>query len=172
MTPPASAVHSGPHRIGLARSDAAGRNSGDGAIGPIRIRKWREAWHGRGSTAQIVAPGGYIAAAARCNDGFPEHGNFKRLLFDHGSPRALLDTIMSPGFSMYDQWEAQLLAGVLLKARVGLYSELPSENVRRAHLEPITDLEETLSAELQRVGADAPIAVLPEGPMTIPYVEA
>ena len=73
---------------------------------------------------------------------------------------------------MYDQWEAQLLAGVLLKARVGLYSELPSENVRRAHLEPIADLEETLSAELQRVGADAPIAVLPEGPMTIPYVEA
>ena len=74
--------------------------------------------------------GGYIATAARCNDGFPEHGNFKRLLFDHDSPRALLDTIMSPGFSMYDQWEAQLLAGVLLKARVGLYSELPPENVR------------------------------------------
>ena len=131
-----------------------------------------QAVKGMSAAAQIVAPGGYIATAARCNDGFPEHGNFKRLLFDHGSPRALLDTIMSPGFSMYDQWEAQLLAGVLLKARVGLYSELPSENVRRAHLEPITDLEETLSAELQRVGADAPIAVLPEGPMTIPYVEA
>jgi nickel-dependent lactate racemase len=131
-----------------------------------------QAVKGMSAAAQIVAPGGYIATAARCNDGFPEHGNFKRLLFDHGSPRALLDTIMSPGFSMYDQWEAQLLAGVLLKARVGLYSELRSENVRRAHLEPIADLEETLSAELQRVGADAPIAVLPEGPMTIPYVEA
>jgi len=130
------------------------------------------AFPGLTPTQQIVAQDGLIVQASKCNDGFPAHGNFKKLLFDHDSPRALLDTIMSPGFSMYDQWEAQLLAGVLLKARVGLYSELRSENVRRAHLEPIADLEETLSAELQRVGADAPIAVLPEGPMTIPYVEA
>jgi lactate racemase len=130
-----------------------------------------QAVKGMSAAAQIVSPGGYIATAARCNDGFPEHGNFKRLLFDHGSPRALLDTIMAPGFSMYDQWEAQLLAGVLLKARVGLYSELPAEQVRRAHLEPISDLEDTLSSELQRAGPDATVAVLPEGPMTIPYVE-
>jgi lactate racemase len=131
-----------------------------------------QAVKGMSAAAQIVAPGGYIAIAARCNDGFPEHGNFKRLLFDHDSPRALLDTIMAPGFSMYDQWEAQLLAGILLKARVGLYSELTAEHVRRAHLEPIADLDEVLSSELRRVGAEAPVAVLPEGPMTIPYVEA
>jgi lactate racemase len=130
-----------------------------------------QAVKGMSAAAQIVAPGGYIATAARCNDGFPEHGNFKRLLFDHDSPRALLDTIMGPGFSMYDQWEAQLLAGVLLKARVGLYSELPADHVRRAHLEPIVDLEEVLSSELRRVGSGAPVAVLPEGPMTIPYVD-
>jgi lactate racemase len=130
-----------------------------------------QAVKGMSAAAQIVAPGGYIATAARCNDGFPEHGNFKRLLFDHDSPRALLDTIMAPGFSMYDQWEAQLLAGVLLKARVGLYSELPADHVRRAHLEPIVDLEEVLSSELRRVGSGAPVAVLPEGPMTIPYVD-
>jgi nickel-dependent lactate racemase len=130
-----------------------------------------QAVKGMSAAAQIVTPGGYIATAARCNDGFPEHGNFKRLLFDHDSPRALLDTIMAPGFSMYDQWEAQLLAGVLLKARVGLYSELPADHVRRAHLEPIVDLEEVLSSELRRVGSGAPVAVLPEGPMTIPYVD-
>jgi nickel-dependent lactate racemase len=130
-----------------------------------------QAVKGMSAAAQIVAPGGYIATAARCNDGFPEHGNFKRLLFDHDSPRALLDTIMAPGFSMYDQWEAQLLAGVLLKARVGLYSELPADHVRRAHLEPIADLDEVLSSELRRVGSGAPVAVLPEGPMTIPYVD-
>jgi lactate racemase len=130
-----------------------------------------QAVKGMSAAAQIVAPGGYIATAARCNDGFPEHGNFKRLLFDHDSPRALLETIMAPGFSMYDQWEAQLLAGVLLKARVGLYSDLPAEQVRRAHLEPIADLAEALSSELERAGSGAPVAVLPEGPMTIPYVQ-
>jgi nickel-dependent lactate racemase len=125
---------------------------------------------GMSAAAQIVAEGGYIATASRCNDGFPDHGNFKRLLFDHDSPRAMLETIEAPGFSMYDQWEAQLLAIIRLKARVGLYSELPPEDVRRAHLEPIADIAAAVGRELDRVGRDAPVAVLPEGPMTIPYV--
>ena len=125
---------------------------------------------GMHAAGQIVSPGGFILAASRCNDGFPEHGNFKRLLFDHASPRALLDTITRPGFSLYDQWEAQLLAIVRLRADVGLYSELAAEDVRRAHLEPVADITARLAAEIGRRGADAPIAVLPEGPQTIPYL--
>jgi nickel-dependent lactate racemase len=125
---------------------------------------------GMSAAAQVVAQDGYIATASRCNDGFPAHGNFKSLLFDHGSPRALLDTIEAPGFSLYDQWEAQLLALIRLKARVGLLSELPAEDVRRAHLEPIDDVAAAVGRELARLGADAPVAVLPEGPQTIPYV--
>ena len=38
---------------------------------------------GMSAAAQIVEQGGYIATASRCNDGFPAHGNFKTLLFDH-----------------------------------------------------------------------------------------
>jgi nickel-dependent lactate racemase len=125
---------------------------------------------GMSAAAQIVEEGGYIAAAARCNDGFPEHGNFKKLLFDHPSPRAVLDAIEAPGFSLYDQWEAQLLALIRLKARVGLRSELADEDVRRAHLEPIADVGAAVARELERRGRDAPVAVLPEGPQTIPYV--
>jgi nickel-dependent lactate racemase len=67
---------------------------------------------GMSAAAQVVSEGGFIAAAARCNDGFPAHGNFKKLLFEHDSPRAMLDTILTPGFSMYDQWEAQLLGNI------------------------------------------------------------
>jgi nickel-dependent lactate racemase len=74
------------------------------------------------------------------------------------------------GHPMYDQWEAQLLALIRLKARVGLFSEIPAEEVRRAHLEPVADLRAALEAELSRVGRDTPVAVLPEGPMTIPYL--
>ena len=125
---------------------------------------------GMSAGAQIVEEGGYIATASRCNDGFPEHGNFKTLLFDHASPRAVLDTIEAPGFSLYDQWEAQLLALIRLKARVGLLSELPDGDVRRAYLEPIGDVGAAVAGELDRVGRDAPVAVLPEGPQTIPYV--
>lgn len=125
---------------------------------------------GMSAAAQIVAPGGLILAASRCNDGFPAHGNFHKLLSEHSSPQAILDTILAPRFSLYDQWEAQLLAIILLKARVGLFSDLTPEEVREAHLIPVTDLEAAIAAELERVGKDAPIAVLPEGPMTIPYL--
>jgi len=125
---------------------------------------------GMSAASQIVAQDGYIATASRCNDGFPDHGNFKTLLFEHDSPRKLLDTIEAPGFSMYDQWEAQLLAIIQLKARVGLKSELPPADVRRAHIEPFDDVGRAVGRELERIGSDAPIAVLPEGPQTIPYV--
>ena len=110
-----------------------------------------------------------ILAAARCNDGFPSHGNFRTLMIGHPGPQAVLDTIMAPGFSMYDQWEAQLLAIILLKARVGLFSEIPAADVRARTCEPVADLQQRLDEELRRCG-DAPVAILPEGPMTIPYL--
>ncbi len=125
---------------------------------------------GMSAAAQIVEEGGLIVAASRCEDGFPDHGNFKKLLFDHPTPRAVLDTIEAPGFSLYDQWEAQLLALIRLRARVALRSELPDEDVRRAFLEPVADVGEAVGRELERLGGDAPVAVLPEGPQTIPYV--
>lgn len=129
-----------------------------------------QAVKGMSAAAQVVAQDGLIVAASKCNDGFPAHGNFKTLLFDHNSPQAILDTILAPGFSMYDQWEAQLLAMIRLKARVGLYSDIPADEVHRAHLEPVSDIAGFVAEELARIGNDAPIAVLPEGPMTIPYL--
>jgi lactate racemase len=128
-----------------------------------------QAVKGMHAAMQVVEQDGLILAAARCNDGFPGHGNFKRLLFEHATPRGLLDTITAPGFSVYDQWEAQLLAIIALRARVGLKSELPPDEVRRAYLEPVEDLGARIAAELRARG-DVPVAVLPEGPMTIPFV--
>ena len=125
---------------------------------------------GMSAAAQIAGEGGFILAAAQCGDGFPAHGNFRKLLFEHDSPRALLRTILAPGFSLYDQWEAQLLALIRMKARVGLHSEIPPDEVRRAHLEPVDDIRARIVEELDRIGKDAPIAVLPEGPQTIPYL--
>ena len=52
---------------------------------------------------------------------------------------------------------------------MGLKSELAPDDVRRAYLEPVEDPGRRIAAELRERG-DAPIAVLPEGPMTIPYL--
>ncbi len=129
-----------------------------------------QAVKGMSAAAQVVAPGGLIVAAARCNDGFPAHGNFKKLLFDHPTPEGFLQILNTPGFLVHDQWEAQLLALIRLKARVALKSELPDAEVHRAWMEPAPDIAATLSAELTRLGPDTPIAILPEGPQTIPYL--
>lgn len=122
------------------------------------------------AAAEIVSTGGLIIAAACCNDGFPEHGQFKRMLFEHDSVDALLAKVYSPGFRRMDQWQVQKLGGVLKKAKVALRSELPDEQVRRAYLEPIRDERQRIDRELARIGRDAPIAVLPEGPLTIAYL--
>jgi nickel-dependent lactate racemase len=125
---------------------------------------------GMSAAAQIVRERGFILSASECRDGFPAHGNFRKLLFGHDSPAAILHTILAPGFSLYDQWEAQVLALVLTKADVGLYSTIPADEVKRAHLEPVADIRGRLQAQLERIGHDAPVAVMPEGPMTIPYL--
>ena len=122
------------------------------------------------AAAQIVSDGGLILAAAECGDGFPDHGSFKSFLFNHPSAQAMLDTIQGAATPIEDQWQVQLLALILVRARVGVYSSMAPAEIRRAHLEPVPDLTARIAAELERVGRDAPIAVLPEGPMTIPYL--
>lgn len=126
---------------------------------------------GMSAAAQVVAPGGLILAAAECGDGFPEHGSFKRVLFEHGSAAELLATINGAKEPFEDQWQIQLLALILVRARVGVYSKIGDEEIRRAHLEPVRDIAARVAEELRRIGREAPIAVLPEGPMTIPFLQ-
>ena len=104
---------------------------------------------------------GLIVSVARCNDGFPDHGNFRDMLLEHDSPEAMLETIYAPGFQKYDQWQVQLFAHILQKARVALHSEIEAEDVRNVHLEPIEDIAARISEELERIGPEAPIAILP-----------
>ena len=86
------------------------------------------------------------------------------------TPEALLELVESPTFELYDQWEAQTQALVQRKAQVFLYSSLPDETVRAAMLTPTNDIQATLSELIARYGPDTRIAVLPEGPQTVPYV--
>jgi nickel-dependent lactate racemase len=129
-----------------------------------------QAVKGMSAAAEIVRPGGTIVAVAECRDGVPDHGRFKEILKLRRTPRELLDLIYQPDFHMFDQWEAQKLATVLLKARVILVSSLDDQVVRDALLEPAPSVEVALARALADHGPQARIAVLPEGPMTIPYV--
>ncbi len=129
-----------------------------------------QAVKGMSAAAQIVEEGGLILIAAECSDGFPDHGNYRKLLFGYPSPEALLDAIRQPDFAVFDQWQVQLQALICKKARVGILSKLDPAEVQKAHLIPVDSLQVALDSELEKIGRDAPVAILPEGPVTVPYL--
>jgi nickel-dependent lactate racemase len=122
------------------------------------------------AAAEIVAEGGKVIVAAECSDGFPSHGNFARLVFEHTSPQEMLETVYQPGFRLLDQWQIQKLAQVQSKAQVVVYSQIPPDLIRKASMEPVPDLNLHLHYLKEKMG-DIPVAVLPEGPLTIPYLK-
>ncbi len=130
-----------------------------------------QAVKGMSAGAQVVRDGGTIICVAECSDGIPDHGEYKRLLSSRASPRELLEMIEEPGYSHHDQWQVQLQAQILLRARVLLKSGyLADDQVRAAHLEPVDDLQSAVADSMARHGPQASICVLPQGPQTIPYV--
>lgn len=125
---------------------------------------------GMSAAARVVQPGGTIVCAAECSDGIPEHGSFGRLLSAADSPEAMLEMIHRPGFNCPDQWQAQILAQIQLRARVCLYSTgLTPDRIRAAQIEPVEDISALVAARLEEAGPEARVCVLPEGPQTIPY---
>jgi len=119
---------------------------------------------------RVLKDGGTIIAVAECREGLPEHGNYKRILQMARTPDELVALIESPGFRMFDQWEAHIQGLIQRRARLLLYSTIPDEDVRAAHIEPIHDIPVALSQLLNHYGPTARVCVLPEGPQTIPYL--
>jgi nickel-dependent lactate racemase len=140
---------------------------------PLDINLY-QAVKGMSAAAQVVRQGGSIIAAAQCLDGIPDHGNYGRLLSEAANPAELLARIESPGFSCLDSWEAQIQAKIQLKAEVYLRTDgLTDEQVTRCLLRPCRRIEETLETLVTKPAGRKPsVCVLPEGPVTIPYISA
>lgn len=126
---------------------------------------------GMSAAAQIVRQGGSIISASECSDGVPDHGNYAKILQMRETPQELLDMINDPAFSMFDQWQVQVQAMIQLKADCYLYSTLDKDTVEKAKFIPIADVEETLAQLIKKYGPAPRVAVLPYGPLTIPYVK-
>lgn len=130
-----------------------------------------QAVKGINAAQKVVKKGGTIICAAECIEGMPEHGNFVKILDMRNTSTELLEMINEPSFKMFDQWEAQRLAMMLEWAEVYIYSTLPDESVRIAMLKPTKSIEKTLQELADKYGDMMSIAVLPLGPLTIPYVK-
>ncbi len=132
-----------------------------------------QAVKGMSAAATIVKPGGLIICAAECRDGFPDHGSFREVLASAPTPAALLAEISARERTVPDQWQVQVLARVLARARVAVHTTfLDADDLATAHLGFAPDVAVAVNDELARLGPDATVCVLPEGPQTIAYVAA
>ncbi|MFJ7977212.1 nickel-dependent lactate racemase [Peribacillus sp. NPDC096379] len=130
-----------------------------------------QAVKGMSAAHKIVKKGGTIIIASECSDGLPSHGNYSKIFDMAKSPQELLDLINSPNFKMFDQWQVQKQTVIQVWADVYVYSKLTDEQVNGAMLKSSHNIEQTLEELKQIYGDDMSVAVLPMGPLTIPYVE-
>lgn len=125
---------------------------------------------GMSAAARIVQEGGTIILACECREGVPANSPLDKLLRSAGSPAEILTMLATAGFVRPEQWQAQIQALIQRKAEVLVYSSLSDEVIRAAHLVPCRDIGAAVAERMQRLGAGARVAVLPQGPLTIPYL--
>ena len=127
---------------------------------------------GMSAAAQIVRQGGAIIIASECRDGVPSHGLYAALLQSAQTPPELMEMLSKPDCQKQDQWQAQIQCQIQAKADVYVYSSyLTDEQIKKAMLKPCHDIPKLVRELANWNGSSARIAILPEGPQTIPYLK-
>ncbi|HIG28068.1 MAG TPA: nickel-dependent lactate racemase [Verrucomicrobiales bacterium] len=127
---------------------------------------------GMSAAARIVKEGGTLLLAAECREGIPAGSPLDKLYQIASSSEQILKMLSTPGFERPEQWQAQIQAIIQKKARIFLYSELSDYVVQSTFLTPCSNIEVWVNNQIAEFGPKARIAVLPQGPLTIPYLAA
>ena len=85
--------------------------------------------------------------------------------------KVFLELIHNPNFKEVDQWQVQKQASIQTFANVHVYSELTDQQLKDSMLIPTSNIEHTIQELEHRYGRKLTIGVMPQGPLTIPYVE-
>jgi nickel-dependent lactate racemase len=127
---------------------------------------------GMSAGARILKRGGTLILACECCDGVPDGSSFDQLLRSAGSPEEILARLATPGLVRPEQWQTQIQALIQRHARVLLYSSLSEQQVRTAHLLSCPEIGAAVQQFLHVSPNGTRIGVLPQGPLTIPYLES
>lgn len=125
---------------------------------------------GMSAGVRILREGGTLILAAECREGVPAGSPLDKLLKSAQSPEEILGLLATPGFVRPEQWQAQIQALIQRRADVLVYSSLSDAIIRGAHLKPCRDIGAEVQSRLAQLGPEARVAVLPQGPLTIPYL--
>ena len=108
--------------------------------------------------------GGRSLILTECSEGLGS-APFVELLDMARSPQHLLELLRKPGFFQVDQWCAQTMAQMLLDNRIAVYcSGAAPERLRRYGYEPVADPQAWVDSQLERLGPQARVLVIPDGP--------
>lgn len=119
----------------------------------------------------IVEEGGTIFVASECSRGVPEDGNFSDIMDLRASLDSLYEMMSHPGFKVVDRWQAQKLVMALRKADVRLYSSLAKSEIEKCKMKKVENLENAIAEKIRDLGGKPRVAVMPHGPLTIPYLK-
>jgi len=125
---------------------------------------------GLSAGARILKEGGLLILACECREGMPPGSPFERLLQSASGPNELLQRLPQTGPALPEQWQAQILALIQQKAEVRVHSTLSAEVLQACHLTACPDIGAAVVERLRQSGPNARVAVLPQGPLTIPYL--
>jgi lactate racemase len=125
---------------------------------------------GMSAGARILRPGGTLILACECREGVPAGSHLDQFLRSASGPEEILARLATPGFVRPEQWQAQIQALIQRNAEVLVHSSLPDEVIRACHLVPCHDIAGTVRRRLDQLGPQGSVAVLPQGPLTIPYL--
>jgi nickel-dependent lactate racemase len=126
---------------------------------------------GMSAASQVLKPGGTIIMAAECWDGIPSNSDYETILTSVNSPSELMQFIIDNESTLKDTWQIYYQALIQQKADVYLYSDkLDADVIKRALFKSVKDIGKLIDELVNKLGPQAKICVLPEGPQTIPYL--
>ena len=126
---------------------------------------------GMSAAAQIVKKGGAIIVAAECWDGIPAGSDYEAILHSVSDEAELMNFIKQHEADLKDTWQVFFQAKILQDADVYLYSTLDDRKVGKVFLKPVSNISRLVQELVNTQGSDIRICVLPEGPLTIPYLK-
>lgn len=116
----------------------------------------------------LVKPGGTIIIASECGKGVPSGSRFEEILTSAKTPETLLERISNEYRATDDRWQAQRLCRLLQDYRVILVSSLGQVMTEKCLLDYAPSVDEALKKVMDEFPGLNDIAVLPDGPLTIP----
>lgn len=114
-----------------------------------------------------VRDGGVIILVSACRDGVGPP-NFLNLLGSASSPKEALDKI-AQGYKL-GYHKAAKMAEIGLKCKMMAVTKLPPEVAKKAHLTPVSSLQESVDTAIRELGPKSKVTFIMDAVITVPRI--